>query len=226
MITEAIVSESDLDTYFYINLRELLNKYRNECSRVIQMLFNEATEKQPSLIVLDEIDATKNDNENNVHIREEIIKQLSKIRWDMKCKTDVIALTNKPWDLSPMIRIEFSMFIYICLPEQSWRKEIFKIHTRNIENNLSDQDYNILSQKTDGFSGRDIVKIVQTAAYFKGIYNDNNNEKDYKVKPEILCLKHFMNVLQNAQPSIDGEEIQKFFNWQNEHFNSSYGLVE
>eukprot|EP01084_Bolivina_argentea_P263017 445030_1 len=63
----------------------------------------------------------------------------------------------------PTILRRFAKRIYIPLPDKKSRKHMFKIHVGITPNSLTDQDFAIIAQKTDGFSGSDISATVQRA---------------------------------------------------------------
>jgi len=103
--------------------------------------------------------------------------------------TGVLTLgaTNCPWDLDPAIRRRFAKRIYIPLPEKSARKIMFKIHVGDTPCILKDEDFDILAEKTPGFSGSDIqgvvqdalmepVRTMQSATHFKKIPDPVNAE--------------------------------------------------
>ncbi|KHJ48765.1 Vps4 oligomerization domain protein [Trichuris suis] len=92
----------------------------------------------------------------------------------------VLGATNIPWVLDAAIRRRFEKRIYIPLPDAAARKEIFKLHISNTPHSLSEQDFKLLGEKTEGYSGADIsivvrdalmqpVRKVQTATHFKRV---------------------------------------------------------
>ena len=74
-----------------------------------------------------------------------------------------LGATNCPWDLDPAIRRRFVKRIYIPLPEKEARQIMFKIHIGKTPNSLTEQDFAIMAERTDGFSGSDISGVVQDA---------------------------------------------------------------
>lgn len=92
----------------------------------------------------------------------------------------VLGATNIPWTLDAAIRRRFEKRIYIPLPEEHARLEIFRIHIGSTPHTLSESDLKVLASKTDGYSGADIgvlvrdalmqpVRKVQTATHFKKV---------------------------------------------------------
>lgn len=70
----------------------------------------------------------------------------------------VLAATNRPWDLDEALKRRFEKRVYIPLPNDKGREELFKINLENIK--LSDDiDIKKLVSLTDGYSGADISNV-------------------------------------------------------------------
>lgn len=76
--------------------------------------------------------------------------------------------------------LRFEKRIYIPLPEEPARAQMFRLHLGNTPHSLSDADLRQLAHKTDGYSGADIsiivrdalmqpVRKVQSATHFKKV---------------------------------------------------------
>lgn len=61
------------------------------------------------------------------------------------------------------IRRRFQKRIYIPLPDFEARRVMFKIHFGKEGHSLTQQDFDYLASKTDGFSGSDISGLVKQA---------------------------------------------------------------
>ena len=92
----------------------------------------------------------------------------------------VLAATNIPWVLDAAIRRRFEKRIYIPLPEEPARLNMFKLSFGDTKHSLTEEDLRLLSKKTEGFSGADItilvrdalmqpVRKVQTATHFRRV---------------------------------------------------------
>lgn len=87
----------------------------------------------------------------------------------------VVQITD--WILSC---VRFEKRIYIPLPEEQARAQMFRLHLGNTPHSLSEADLRQLARKTDGYSGADIsiivrdalmqpVRKVQSATHFKKV---------------------------------------------------------
>lgn len=74
----------------------------------------------------------------------------------------------------------FEKRIYIPLPEEMARAQMFRLHLGNTPHSLTDADIQELARKTEGYSGADIsiivrdalmqpVRKVQSATHFKKV---------------------------------------------------------
>jgi katanin p60 ATPase-containing subunit A1 len=80
-----------------------------------------------------------------------------------KKKVIVIAATNRPWDLDEAIRRRLEKRVYIPLPTDKAREELFKINLRGIP--LEDGiDFGLLVKKTEGYSGADLANVCRDAS--------------------------------------------------------------
>lgn len=92
-------------------------------------------------------------------------------------------LRNPALEIDPCIPSfahRFEKRIYIPLPEELARGQMFKLHLGNTPHNLTEADIHELARKTDGYSGADIsiivrdalmqpVRKVQSATHFKKV---------------------------------------------------------
>ena len=75
----------------------------------------------------------------------------------------VLAATNRPFDLDEALRRRLEKRIYIPLPNELGRSELFKINIRGVTAS-EDVDWDKLVKKTKGYSGADIANVCREAA--------------------------------------------------------------
>jgi vacuolar protein-sorting-associated protein 4 len=61
------------------------------------------------------------------------------------------------------MRRRFEKRVYIALPEVVARTGMFKINLGDTPHHLSDEDFHLLGERTEGYSGSDIKVLVQEA---------------------------------------------------------------
>ncbi|VDM83761.1 unnamed protein product [Strongylus vulgaris] len=149
---------------------------------LVKNLFALAREQKPSIIFIDEIDSlcssrSDNESESARRVKTEFMVQMQGVGMDNDGIL-VLGATNIPWILDAAIRRRFEKRIYIPLPEANARKDMFRLDVGRNNNNLTENDYKILAERTEGYSGYDInilvkdalmqpIRRVQSATHFK-----------------------------------------------------------
>uniref|UniRef100_A0A915KKZ3 Vesicle-fusing ATPase n=1 Tax=Romanomermis culicivorax TaxID=13658 RepID=A0A915KKZ3_ROMCU len=173
-LAKAVATEANNSKFFSISSSDLVSKWLGESEKLVKNLFALARENVPAIIFIDEIDSlcgsrSDNESESARRIKTEFLVQMQGLK---------------------MMHGIFEKRIYIPLPELSARKEIFKLHMGTTPCSLNEQDYRVLAEKTEGYSGADIsvlvrdalmqpVRKVQSATHFKkvsGPSRSNPNE--------------------------------------------------
>ena len=57
----------------------------------------------------------------------------------------VLGATNTPWSLDIAMRRRFERRVYIALPDESARKNLFKVHLGKTPHNLTEDDFERLA---------------------------------------------------------------------------------
>ncbi|KAI9146575.1 P-loop containing nucleoside triphosphate hydrolase protein [Paraphysoderma sedebokerense] len=138
-----------------------------ESERLVKQLFQLARENKPAIIFIDEIDSLcgargEGGSEASRRIKTEFSVQMNGVGNDMD-QILVLGATNIPWQLDSAIRRRFEKRIYIPLPELHARARMFQIHIGNTPCQLRQEDFKVLAEKTEGFSGSDIAVVVRDA---------------------------------------------------------------
>jgi vacuolar protein-sorting-associated protein 4 len=75
----------------------------------------------------------------------------------------VLGATNVPWELDPAMRRRFEKRVYIALPEVVARTGMFKINLGDTPHSITDEEFHLLGEAAEGYSGSDIKVLVQEA---------------------------------------------------------------
>ena len=138
----------------------------------VRDLFRQAKEKAPCIVFIDEIDAVgrargRNPNMGSNDERENTLNQLLTEMDGFGANSGVIILaaTNRAdiLDKALLRAGRFDRQIYVELPELNDRKEIFKVHLKNVKTDDT-VDIDLLARQTPGFSGADIANVCNEAA--------------------------------------------------------------
>ncbi|XP_012721814.2 vacuolar protein sorting-associated protein 4B [Fundulus heteroclitus] len=166
-LAKAVATEANNSTFFSVSSSDLVSKWLGESEKLVKNLFALARENRPSIIFIDEIDSlcgsrSENESEAARRIKTEFLVQMQGVGNDNEGIL-VLGATNIPWTLDSAIRRRFEKRIYIPLPEAHARSFMFKLHLGSTPNELTDEDFVTLGNKTEGYSGADISVIVRDA---------------------------------------------------------------
>ncbi|KAJ2734446.1 Vacuolar protein sorting-associated protein 4 [Coemansia sp. BCRC 34962] len=165
-LAKAVATEAD-STFYAVSSSDLVSKWMGESERLVKNLFAMARENKPSIIFVDEVDSlcgTRGEGESEAsrRIKTEFLVQMNGVGND---DTGVLVLgaTNIPWALDSAIRRRFEKRIFIPLPDAAARARMFQLHIGNTPCTLTQRDYKVLAERTEGYSGSDIAVIVRDA---------------------------------------------------------------
>lgn len=165
---------------------EIMSKWYGQSEENLRKVFEEAQKNAPAIIFIDEIDAIAPKREEVTgEVERRVVSQLLTLMDGLKSRGKVIVLaaTNRPNALDEALRRpgRFDREIDIGVPDKNGRKEILKIHTRNMP--LS-EDVNLdeLSEKTYGYVGADLAALAREAA----MSVIRRNMEEIKLKEEYL----------------------------------------
>ncbi|BDC36258.1 MAG: AAA family ATPase [Candidatus Methanoliparum thermophilum] len=218
LLAKAVATESGAN-FICIKGPELLSKWVGESEKAIREVFKKARQVAPSVIFFDEIDAIApvRGMVMDSRVSERVVNQLLTELDGMENMENVvvIAATNMPHLVDPSILRpgRFDRSIFIGVPDKAARKEIFKIHTKNMPL-ASDVDLDELAEYTENYVGSDIELICREAAILviRETFANKENIRSKKVEK-----RHFLAILDKIKPSIDDStmnyylEIEKKF---------------
>uniref|UniRef100_T1JD21 AAA+ ATPase domain-containing protein n=1 Tax=Strigamia maritima TaxID=126957 RepID=T1JD21_STRMM len=170
LIAKTLATESGLN-FIALKSSELISKYFGDSEHAINNLFERARLTAPSIVFFDEFDglAMKNKYSDmeidpaSMKIRSQLAIEFDKLK--PSDNVTVLAATNRPDLIDNAFKssARLGTQIYIPLPDESIRRQIFAITFRG--NPISD-DVNVeeLVSRTDRFSGAEIVQLYYNAA--------------------------------------------------------------
>ncbi|EQD66127.1 AAA family ATPase, subfamily protein, partial [mine drainage metagenome] len=231
LLAKAVANESDAN-FIDISGPELVSKFVGESEEKLRDIFNEAKEKAPTIIFMDEIDAIAPKREEATNeVERRMVSQLLTLMDGMSSRGQVIIIgaTNRENSIDPALRRpgRFDREIEIGVPDRNSRKEILQIHTRNMPL-TEDVNLDELANLTHGYTGADLAALARESAMFtlRDILPKIMDKKS--IPNEILVglkvsMHDFMNALAAIQPSALREV---FVERPNVHWNDVGGLEE
>lgn len=168
MLAKAVATECKT-TFFNISASSIVSKWRGDSEKLVRVLFELARHHAPSTIFIDEIDAIISQR-GNAHSENEASRRLKTellIQMDGLTKTNelvfVLTATNLPWELDAAMLRRLEKRILVPLPEPEARQAMFDALLPSVSGE-AEIPYNLLVEKTEGFSGSDIRLICKEAA--------------------------------------------------------------
>lgn len=172
LLAKAVANETNA-TFIKIVASEFVKKYIGEGARLVREVFELAKEKAPAIIFIDELDAVaakrlKSSTSGDREVQRTLMQLLAELDgFESRGDIGIIGATNRPDILDPALLRpgRFDRFIEVPLPNDEGRKEILKIHTKNM---ALDEEVNIdlLASLTDGLSGADLKAVCTEAGMF------------------------------------------------------------
>jgi len=185
LLAKAVAGEAKVP-FFSLSGSDFVEMFVGVGASRVRDLFKTAKSKSPSIIFIDEIDAigrsrAKNQITGSNDERENTLNQLltEMDGFGTNHHVIVIAATNRADVLDKaLVRAgRFDRQVYIDLPELGERKEIFKVHTKNLKI-AKKLDIDFLSKQTPGFSGADIANLCNESALIAARKNKKNITKE------------------------------------------------
>ncbi len=171
LLAKAVAGEADVP-FFSMAGSDFVEMFVGVGASRVRDLFQQAKEKAPCIIFIDEIDAIgrargKNATMGGNDERENTLNQLLTEMDGFGTNSGVIVLaaTNRAEILdSALLRAgRFDRQIHVDLPELSERVAIFKVHMKPLKLDQT-VDIEMLARQTPGFSGADIANVCNEAA--------------------------------------------------------------
>ncbi|OUN78969.1 peptidase M41 [Alistipes sp. An54] len=178
LLAKAVAGEANVP-FLSISGSDFVEMFVGVGASRVRDLFEQAKQKAPCIVFIDEIDAIgrargKNAGFSGNDERENTLNQLLTEMDGFQTNTGVIVLaaTNRAdiLDKALMRAGRFDRQIEVGLPDVKEREEIFNVHLRPLK--LDPQlDRSFLARQTPGFSGADIANVCNEAALIAARHN-------------------------------------------------------
>jgi cell division protease FtsH len=178
LLAKAVAGEANVP-FLSISGSDFVEMFVGVGASRVRDLFEQAKQKAPCIVFIDEIDAIGRARGRNAGFsgndeRENTLNQLLTEMDGFQTNAGVIVLaaTNRAdiLDKALMRAGRFDRQIEVGLPEIHERKEIFDVHLRKLKLD-PDLDREFLAKQTPGFSGADIANVCNEAALIAARHN-------------------------------------------------------
>ncbi|KAK7354025.1 hypothetical protein VNO80_19481 [Phaseolus coccineus] len=230
LLAKAIANECQAN-FISVKGPELLTMWFGESEANVREIFDKARQSAPCVLFFDELDSIATQRGSSVGdaggAADRVLNQLLTEMDGMTAKKTVfiIGATNRPDIIDPALLRpgRLDQLIYIPLPDQSSRLQIFKACLRKSPIS-KDVDLAALATYTHGFSGADITEICQRACKYairedieKGIEKERRKrenpeamEEDDIVEVSEIKPAHFEESMKFARRSVSDADIRKY----------------
>ncbi len=172
MLAKAVANEADA-TFIKMAGSELVRKFIGEGARLVRDLFELATDREPAVIFIDEIDAvaakrTDSKTSGDAEVQRTMMQLLSEMDgFDERGEIRIMAATNRFDMLDEAILRpgRFDRLIEVPEPDAEGRVRILEIHTSEM-NVADDVDVADVARELEGFSGAEIAALATEAGMF------------------------------------------------------------
>ena len=170
MLAKAVAGESNVP-FFSISGSEFVEMFVGMGASKVRELFNQAKEKAPCIVFIDEIDAIGQKRSGGAYggndEREQTLNQLLTEMDGFEGNNGVIILaaTNRPESLDPALTRpgRFDRRVPVELPDLKGREAILRVHAKKV-NLEPDVDFTAIARMASGASGAELANIVNEAA--------------------------------------------------------------
>ena len=173
LLARAVAGEANVP-FFFMSGSEFVEMFVGLGAARVRELFQQAKEKAPALVFLDEIDTIGKGRAGAMGAgfgghdeREQTLNQLlvEMDGFDLSKGVIIMAATNRPDVLDQaLVRPgRFDRQVVVDRPDLKGREDILKVHVRGVALDPS-VDLRILAARTPGFTGADLANIVNEAA--------------------------------------------------------------
>ncbi len=153
--------------FIYVGIDDVLDMYHGESERKLHAIFETARRKAPSVLFFDEIEAVGGKRvDMRQHFLRTLVNQFLAEMDGMEGDNErmlIIGATNAPWfvDGALMRPGRFDRVVFVTPPDYEARLAILRIHLRGKP--AADPDLPRLARGTEGYSGADLMGIVEKA---------------------------------------------------------------
>jgi cell division protease FtsH len=170
LLARAVAGEASVP-FFSLSGSEFVEMFVGVGAARVRDLFNQAENKAPCIVFIDELDAlgkVRIQSPMGSHEeREQTLNQLlaEMDGFDARKGVIIMAATNRPEVLDPALMRpgRFDRQVLVDKPDVRGREEILRIHVKNVKT-AEHVDLRVIAARTAGFAGADLANLVNEAA--------------------------------------------------------------
>jgi cell division protease FtsH len=170
LMAKAVAGEAGVP-FLYVSGSEFVEMFVGVGASRVRDLFKSAQKKSPCVVFVDEIDAVGRQRGSGLGTgndeREQTLNQILVELDGFEATSSIIVIgaTNRPDVLDPALLRpgRFDRQVTVTAPDRKEREKILAVHSRN-KKMSDDVDLGIIAKRTPGFSGADLMNVLNEAA--------------------------------------------------------------
>ena len=169
MLAKAVAGEADVP-FFSMSGSEFVEMFVGMGASKVRDLFNQAKEKAPCIVFIDEIDAIGQKRDGRVGGNDEREQTLNQLLTEMdgfggNTGVIILAATNRPETLDPALTRpgRFDRRVPVELPDLKGREAILRVHAKKVKL-APNVDFARIARMASGASGAELANIINEAA--------------------------------------------------------------
>ena len=204
LLAKAIASEAEAN-FITVKGPELFSKWVGESEKAIREIFKKAAQASPSIIFLDEFESIgahrSANSEYGGQVNNRMVDQLLTCMDGVESLEGVVivAATNRPEmiDKALLRSGRFERVLHIPPPDETSRREILSIHSRNMP--IGKFDISDFAKQLDGYTGADIEAVCREAALIT-----------MRAGKKTVTRKHFEDAIKRIRPTVTHEMLEYY----------------
>lgn len=164
----ARATAGEIDAAFIsVGISDVLEMWIGNSERNLHQLFEQARRSQPCVLFFDEVDAlgasrTDMRTSGGRHLINQFLSEMDGVQSSNEGVL-ILAATNAPWHLDSAFRRpgRFDRILFVPPPDLAARASVLRVLARGKPADSVDFDH--VAQKTDGFSGADLMAVLNVA---------------------------------------------------------------
>lgn len=169
LLAKAVAGEANVP-FFSISGSEFVQMFVGMGAAKVRDLFQQAKEKAPCIVFIDEIDAIGKKRDGRIGGNDEQEQTLNQLLTEMdgfdgSRGVVILAATNRPESLDPALLRpgRFDRRVPVELPDLQGRIDILKVHAAKVRTD-GKEDFAAIARAASGCSGAELANIVNEAA--------------------------------------------------------------
>ena len=223
----AAAAAAEIEGYFInVDAASMMSKWLGEAEKNVLKLFTMAhklnnNENVPVLLFIDEIDSflgtRSSEVGGEVRVKNQFLTEMDGISAKARgSQLYVIGATNKPWTLESGFLRRFQKRIYVALPDNTSRTNLFYQYTEPLkkERSLKSEE---LAKLAEGYSASDIKDICQSAQL--RVVNElfeSGKAMDAESNPRSITVADFKEIFKIRKPSVSIDMIKGYMKWSDQ----------